>query len=203
MGISLKGVILKMITNDRNYRNFNVESGQDEYIVEGRAVVFDSPTMLYEWDGVQYFEIIDKNSFNGVDLSDVVLNIDHEGKPLARTKNGTLKLEIREDGLWFWADLSKSVQSREVYEEVKNGLFDKMSFSFTIKEHKYDKDTRTDTITKIKRLWDVSIVTYPAYEKTLLNARSFFKTEVEKEQQMLENIKLRKDKLKLKLKLEV
>lgn len=191
-----------MITKDRNYRHFEFRQQDEESkIVVGTPIVFDRSTVLYEMDGVQYREIIDKRALDGVDLTDVVLNIDHEGKPAARTKNGTLILEIRDDGLHMMADLNKNQTGRELYEDIRNGFFDKMSFAFSIAENSYNKETRTNTITKIKRLYDVSAVTYPAYQQTSLNARSFFKAEAEREQEILENIKLRKDKLKLILKI--
>jgi HK97 family phage prohead protease len=191
-----------MITKDRSYRSFDFKQEDDENkIVVGVPIVFDRSTVLYEFEGVQYREVIDKNALEGVDLSDVVLNIDHMGKPAARTKNGTLKLEIRQDGLYMFADLSKNETGRELYEDIRNGFFDKMSFAFSIAEKEYDKETRTMTIKKIKRLYDVSAVTYPAYQETSISARSFFEAEAEKERQVLEYIKLRKDRLKLKLKI--
>lgn len=191
-----------MITKDRNYRTFEFQQEDEENkIVVGVPIVFDRSTVLYEFEGVQYREVIDKNALDGVDLSDVVLNIDHMGKPAARTKNGTLKLQIRQDGLYMIADLNKNQTGRELHEDIRNGFFDKMSFAFSIAEKDYNKETRTMTIKKIKRLYDVSAVTYPAYQQTSINARSFFEMEIEKERELMEIRNLQIKKLKLKLKL--
>ena len=79
------------------------------------------------------------------------------------------------------ADLSSSRESRELFEEIKAGLIDKMSFAFTVNEESYDKATRTRRITGIKRLYDVAAVDIPAYNSTSIMARSFFEVEAERE----------------------
>ena len=89
-----------MISNDRLYRSFDFETDKEkEMLVRGLPVVFNNSTVLYKIDGVEYKEIIDARALEGADISDVVLNIDHQGKPAAKTRNQTLKLEIRQDGL--------------------------------------------------------------------------------------------------------
>lgn len=198
-----------MITKDREYRHFQFERAEgDDHTVNGIPIVFNRETVLYEIEGKQYREKIDPRALDGAIIDDVVLNIDHKGKPAAKTKNGTLKLEVRNDGVYMSADLGKNATGRELHEDIVNGFYDKMSFAFSIDEggDSYDRDTRTRTVTKIKRLYDVSAVTTPAYQETSISARSFFKLESEKEQ-MLEDINKRnkylKEKLKLKLLLEV
>ena len=170
-----------MITSDRMYRNFEVRAEPEGFIVEGYAAVFNSPAVMFEIDGKQYKEEIDRNAFNSTQMSDVVMNYNHQGKPVARTKNGTLMLNIDDYGLKIRADLSSSQESRELFEEIKSGLIDKMSFAFTVNEESYNKDTRTRRITGIKQLWDVAAVNFPAYDKTNIMARSFFEAEAEKE----------------------
>ncbi|NLD47496.1 MAG: HK97 family phage prohead protease [Clostridiaceae bacterium] len=181
-----------MISNDREYRSFDFEQSDDEkMIITGKAVVFNTPTVLYEIDGIQYKEVIAPGALDGVDLSDVVLVIDHEGKPAARTKNSTLKLEVRNDGLYIEADLSKNATGRELHEDIKNGFYQSMSFAFTVETDEYNRDTRTRTIKKVKRLYDVSAVSFPAYKNTSISARSFFEAEAEKEQKAKELAELR------------
>lgn len=170
-----------MITNDREYRSFNFDTNEESMIVRGKAIAFNSSTVLYEQNGIKYNEVIDSRALDGVDLSDVVLVIDHEGKPAARTKNGTLKLDLRADGLYIEADLSKNATGRELYEDIKNGFYQSMSFAFTVESEEYDRNTHTRTITKIKKLYDTSAVSYPAYKNTSISARSFFEVEAEKE----------------------
>lgn len=166
-----------MITKDRFYRAFDFEAREKtedgKLIVVGQPVVFNQETVIWEYDGIQYKEVIDARAFDECKMDDVVFNIDHEGKPAAKTKNRTLVLDIRADGLHMEADLSKNATGRELYDDIQNGFYDKMSFAFTVSESSYNKDTRIRTILKIKRLYDVSAVTFAAYEQTKLSARSW------------------------------
>lgn len=192
-----------MITKDRQYRNFDYKVDEEEMRLEGIPIVFDEETLLYEYDGVQYKEIIDRNALNGAKINDIVLNIDHEGKPAAKTKNGTLKFDIRGDGVYVEADLSKNATGRELYEDIKNGFYDKMSFAFTVEadgdEYIKGDNVRTRRITKIKEIYDVSCVTRPAYSQTSVSARSFFDAEAEKEQKALEDAKMRETQRRRRL----
>lgn len=182
-----------MITADRQYRAFDFQSNEEEMRVEGQAVTFETPTVMYEYDGLKFYEVISRNAFNNASMSDVVLNIDHGGKPAAKTKNGTLVLERSDSGLFIKADLSKNATGRELHEDIKNGFYDKMSFAFTVRKHSYNKETRTRTIEEIDRLFDVSAVTFPAYEQTSISARSFFEAEVEEMRQHSEELLKREE----------
>lgn len=164
----------------------------DAYRVRGTAVVFNTPTCLYEFDGVKYFEVIDRHAFDGCDMSDVIFNYNHGGKVVARLRNKTLSLSVTERGLDMEADLSGTAAGRDLYEEIDGGYVDKMSFSFTVRESKYDNVTHTRTITKIRKLYDVSAVDIPAYQETEISARSFFEMEHEKEVRALEQARRRK-----------
>lgn len=170
-----------MITKDRAYRHFEMRASKEENRVVGYAVVFDKEEIMYEYDGVQYKESVDRNAFKNAKMADVIMNFNHTGKPVARTKNGTLTLTVDEIGLQVSADLSGTEEGRRLFEEVKGGYIDRMSFSFTVSEETYDKVTHTRRITEIKRLYDVACVDIPAYESTSIQARSFFKAEAEKE----------------------
>lgn len=179
----------------RSLQNFALvprEEGSEEYRVKGTAVVFNTPTVLYECDGVKYCEIIDRHAFDGCDLSDVIFNYNHGGKVVARLRNKTLALHVTERGLEVEADLSGTQAGRELYEEIDGGYIDKMSFSFSVREAKYDSVTHTRTITKVKKLYDVSAVDIPAYEETSISARSFFTEEHGKELAALEQARRRK-----------
>jgi len=170
-----------MITKDRYYRPFEVRLSDEEMRVEGYAAIFDAETVMYEYDGIQYKEVIDRNAFNGTQMQDVVMNYNHSGKPVARTKNGTLQLIIDDIGLRVSADLGGTQEARNLYEEIKAGYIDKMSFAFTVNADEYNRDTHTRRITGIKRLYDVAAVDIPAYDTTSIQARSFFEAEAEKE----------------------
>ena len=154
------------------------DEGSKEYRVRGTAIVFNSPTVLWECDGVEYKEIIDRHAFDECDMSDVIFNYNHGGKVVARLRNKTLALNIDERGVNIDADLGGTTAGRELYEEIDGGYVDKMSFSFTVREASYDSVTHTRTITKVKKLYDVSAVDIPAYNDTSISARSFFEEEL-------------------------
>lgn len=67
-----------------------------DFYVEGYATTFDKPYLLYEWDGNKYYERIDRNALAGADMSDVIMQYNHEGKVLARLSNGTLGVEAND-----------------------------------------------------------------------------------------------------------
>ena len=168
------------------------EEGSEEYRVKGTAVVFDTPTVIAEYDGIKYCEVIDRHAFDECDLSDVIMNYNHAGKVVARLRNKTLALDINERGVDIEANLGGTTAGRELYEEIDGGYVDKMSFSFMVREAKYDSTTHTRTITKVKKLYDVSAVDIPAYNETSIAARSFFAVEHEKELAALEQARRRK-----------
>ena len=179
-----------MVTTDtREYRSFELRkknAEDDSMILEGRAVVFDSPEVMWEDGETKYYEQISKDAFKDAKIDDVILNMNHEGQALARTRNKTLVLDLNDDGLDIEADMSKSRASRDAYEAVQNGLLDKMSFAFTVEQDSYNAKTHTRTIEKIDRLYDVSLVNFPAYEATSVSARSYFAAKAEAERQAAE-----------------
>lgn len=172
-----------MISKNREYRSFDFEVKEDngDLIVEGVPVVFESPTVIYSFDGVDFFEVVDRHAFDKCNMSDVVFVENHEGTPGARTKNGSLEIKVDDVNVKSKANLRTSSKGPAMYNDIKSGIYDKMSFSFTVLKDSYDKLTRTRRILEIDRLYDVSVVTFPAYEQTSINARSFFEAEAEKE----------------------
>lgn len=189
-----------MISENREYRAFEMRIADGDMIVEGYAAVFESPTVLYSDSNVDYLEVVDRDAFANAQMTDVVMNYNHQGKPVARTKNGTLTLATDESGLRIRADLSGTEEGRRLYEEIKGGYIDKMSFAFTVSEDSYDRDTHMRCILRIERLYDVAAVDIPAYDATSISARSYFSAEAEKVKQA----EARAQKIqKLKLLLEV
>jgi HK97 family phage prohead protease len=170
-----------------------------EHYVEGYATTFNSPYELWEFDGIKYFEEIDRNALTGADMTDVIMQYNHTGEVLARLANRTLGIEVSEKGLFIFADLSKSPAARGVYEGISNELTTQMSWAFTILEEKYNKDTRTFTILKVKKVYDVSAVSYPANPETNIAARSRLDGVIEAEKR--EALARRARLLRLKLKL--
>ena len=170
------------VMKDREYRNLTLlkvpGENREKLIdsdcyVEGYATTFDEPYVLWEYDGVKYYETISRTALDGADMSDVILQYDHEGRVLARVSNKTLGIKPDSAGLFVYADLSKSKASQELYEEIGAGLVTKMSWSFRIEEDAYNKTTRTRTIQKISKVYDVSAVSYPANDSTHIAARSY------------------------------
>lgn len=184
---------------DAEYRSFNfeiraakTEGDEEELYVEGRAITFNDPTVIWEYDGVQYKEQVDDRALDEADMSDVIFNYNHGGKVMARTRNKTLELTIDKKGLKIKARLDGTEEGRKLYEEIKGGYIDRMSFRFITRESAYDNENHMRTIRKIKKLYDVSAVDIPAYDKTSISARSFFEAEAEQERKALDSAELRK-----------
>lgn len=170
-----------------------------DFYVEGLATTFGGPYEMAEIDGIKYYEQIDRHALDEADLSDVIMQYDHEGKVLARQSNGTLIVEPHDDGLFMAADLSKSTAAKEMYEEVKNGLITQMSWGFQVISDEYDVKTHTRTILKIKKVFDVSAVSIPANASTTITARSYAEGRAEVEKQEL--LERRRKSLLLKIKI--
>lgn len=124
---------------------------QNEMIVEGRAIVYDSPTVMYEIDGIKYYEVIQRGALDGTDLKDVPFKYNHSDSVMvmARTRNKTLELIPDDQGLLVRAKLANTTAGRDLYELIKRGDIDKMSFAFTVAEEAYDKETHTRKILRL------------------------------------------------------
>ncbi len=151
-------------------------------VLEGRAIVFDTPTPLFQdYDGTTYYEQIHHDALKGVDLSNVVLKYNHSEHvpPLASTKAGTLDLKVDSKGLGITARMANTTQASDIHELVRTGHLDKMSFAFTVANDAYDSKTKTRTIFSFDKIYDVSVVDFPAYEQTSISARNYIKAQQE------------------------
>lgn len=156
------------------------EAGE-RMIVEGYATTFNDPYTLWSYDGWTVIEQVDRHAFDNADMTDVIMQYDHEGRVFARMSNGTLELTPDEHGLHIRADLSGTEIGRQLYEEIKGGYTDKMSFGFTVEEdsrtetenHETGEVTILRTITAIRKLYDVSAVSLPANNATEISARAY------------------------------
>lgn len=175
-----------MDKNKRELRSLvTLEPNEQAYVVEGYAAKWE-PYLLWETDSGAVYERIDKNAFDGADMRDVIMQYDHSGRVFARKSNGTLELSVDDVGLFIRADLSRTQSSRELFEEIKAGLITKMSWAFTIDESSWNEKTRTFSVLKVKKVFDVSAVSIPANDETEINARSFvINGEIERMQQEL------------------
>ena len=174
--------------SDREYRDLaDILAPQDEEKrVQGYATTFDQPYMLFGDNSYQVWEVVDRNAFANTDMDDVIMQYNHEGRVFARTKNNTLTLRSDEHGLLIDADLGGTEIGRQLYEEIKGGYTDKMSFGFTVRGDEWDRRTEdgveisTRRITDIGKLYDVSAVSIPANDSTSISVRSLVDGEIEK-----------------------
>lgn len=170
--------IQKKIEQGREYRKMalEVKSEGDDYIVEGYATTFNEPYHLYYYDdaGHEVKEMVDRNAFEHTDMSDVIMQYDHEGKVYARLSNNTLELKTDDHGLFVRAYLGGTEIGRNLFEEIKGGYTNKMSFGFTVEDESMEADGKDylRTIKAIGKLYDVSAVSIPANDFTEISARS-------------------------------
>lgn len=185
----------KKIEQGREYRKMllEVREAEDEdYMVSGYATTFNDPYTLYRIDDDRVVkEQVSRNAFDNTDMSDVIFQFDHEGVVFARLSNETLKLHIDDHGLEVKAYLGGTANGRNLYEEIKGGYINKMSFGFTVTE---DDFIEADygylrTIKAVGKLFDVSAVSIPANDFTEISARNHCDgaiTEIEAERLRLE-----------------
>ena len=208
------------INEGRSYRdmkNFEVrsvsEGESDAKIAEGYATTFDEAYELGQWDDWDGYRVILKekiarSAFDETDMNDVIMQYNHEGRVFARTSNNTLTLTVDNHGLRVSADLGGTEIGRNLYEEIKGGYTNRMSFGFTVssderveaKDNENKIRTITRTITGIKKLYDVSAVSIPANDGTEISARSWCDgviAELTEEHRKAEDRAKQKQKIKL------
>ena len=181
--------------NEREYRSMTLtvrdaEGTRDEKkIVIGYASTFNEPYILWEDNEIIFREQVDPQAFENTDMSDVIMQYDHAGRVFARISNNTLKVAPNETGLYIEADLGGTELGRGLYEEIRGGYTDKMSFGFTVDSDEIlrteAEDGRVDvlrTITAVAKLYDVSAVSIPANNGTSIgvSTRSRIDGEIEK-----------------------
>ena len=176
----------------KEIRTFNVENlelrqeGEDNIVV-GYGSVFN--TLSNELGGFR--EIIAEGAFDGRLNDDVRFLINHDGLPLARTTNGTLKLTTDERGLKYEAQVANTSLGRDLIELMRNGTINQSSFAFVVEDDSWEvrDGVNVRTINKVSRLYDVSAVTYPAYEEASVALRSMEEWQKEEEdKKMQENL---------------
>ena len=187
------------MTKETRFSTIEKRDGEDEkMIVEGYAIVFDEETLIGDEER-GFIETIDKNALKETNMKDVPFKYNHNDVTLilARTRNGSLSLEVDEKGLKIRAELIDTTSNVDIYKSIVAGLLDKMSFAFTVKSQSWDRSGELPkrTITAIDRLFDVSVVDLPAYDQTSIQASSRSLELVETELKALddaENLERRK-----------
>jgi len=202
------------VKTNREYRNMRLEVREEtdgeNMTVRGYASTFDEPYTLYETDDWRLEEVVDKDAFTNTDMTDVIMQYDHEGRVFARIKNNTLAVTPDDHGLLIEADLGGTELGRQLYEEIRGGYTDKMSFGFTVDGEevtdKTDDDGKALTvrrITSIRKLYDVSAVSIPANDATEISVRNLTDGEIERlraERLEAEKAELERRRLEVKAK---
>ena len=166
-------------------RSYSVElraDTDDNGVIEGTPIVFGKKTRIKDWYG-EYDEVIDARALDNADLKDVRLFVNHDTDKitLARSKNNnpnsTMSFIVDETGMHITAklDVENNVEARAVYSAIKRGDVDGMSFMFRVKDEEWqdiDAEIPTRIIRGISIVHEVSVVNYPAYPQTSVNARS-------------------------------
>ena len=160
--------------------NLNVETraeGDDaqSLVLVGMPIVFDTPTVIHDPFIGDYNEVIKRTALDETVLDDTRLLYNHDSNkiPLARTPK-TMSLNVAEKGVEMRAVLANTATSQEVYTAVERGDLSGMSFAFKVPKggDSYDRATNTRTISKIEKVYEVSVVPFPAYPQTSVEARS-------------------------------
>lgn len=192
--------------NDKEFRYNAVEcreEGDGQLLIEGYPIVFESETLIGD-EEYGFREVISKNALDGANMKDVPLRYNHNNTNyiLARTRNKSLALTIDDKGLFMRAVLQSDVQAhRDAYNMVRSGLLDKMSFAFNVTSQTVETGKiPLRRVESIGRLFDVSIVDFPAYDTSSVYARSF--ESVETEMKRLENLKRQSVETDLRLEIE-
>ena len=215
--------IEQKLNEGRQYRNIDVSSferrAEDEKKdVSGYATTFNQPYELFRdaFEGVVYIveEQIDRNAFSETDMSDVIMQYDHEGRVFARTSNGTLELDPDDHGLHIRADLGGTEIGRQLFEEIEGGYTTKMSFGFRVGSDKREQTEERDengvttirvlrTILTISRLYDVSAVSLPANDATSISARTFCDGVIAEVMEEFQKREDQRKRIRIKSKMEV
>lgn len=149
-------------------------AGSESLILEGMPIVYDQPTTINDPAG-KYIEIIRSGALDGADLTDARLLYNHDLNkvPLARTPK-TMQFSKDPAGLKMSATLPATEEARSVHTAVKRGDLSGMSFAFKVPEggDRFDAETNTREIFKIEKVYEISVVPFPAYPQTSVEARA-------------------------------
>ena len=194
------------LKNERQIRALQMFAPADtkridsNYYVEGYAARYE-PYVLYEDDAGPVYERFEPGCFDNCDMSDVILQLNHQGTVFARQSNGSLIVEANEVGLFTAADLGRTSGARNLYEEISAGMITKMSWGCILGNYYYDKDTRTIVHLSVKKIFDVSAVSIPANQNTEINARSWADGVIDLAARSEAELDERRRKLRLKIQL--
>lgn len=170
-----------------------------EYYVEGYAARYDPYVLYHDYDDQPVYERFERGCFDNCDMSDIIMQFDHEGKVLARTSNGSLIVEVTDEGLFVAADLGRTEAARDLYEDIKAGMITKMSWRFRVGTHYYDQESRTIVHKTVKKVYDVAPVSIPANDDTEIGARAWVDGEIAQAARSEAELDERRRKLRTKI----
>lgn len=170
-----------------------------DHYVEGFAARYEPYILYYDYDGQPIYERFERGCFDDCDMSDIIMQYDHEGKVMARTSNGSLIVEVTDEGLFVAADLSRTEAARDLHADIEAGMVTKMSWRFRTGNFYYDKDTRTIVHLTVKKIFDVSAVSIPANDNTEINARAWVDGEIDRVTRREVELEERRRKLRAKI----
>lgn len=198
------------VMSDREYRNFEVralepqeqqEEDEQRKVVRGYASTFENQYTLWDDGETIIREVIDRHAFDDTDMSDVIMQYDHEGRVFARASNDTLRVAPDEVGVAIEADLGGTELGRQIYDEVRGGYTNKMSVGMKIdrsrdvwtSEQLNGKNVEVRRVMRVAKLYDVSAVSIPANDATSISVRSLVDGVIERltaERQEAEKLEL-------------
>lgn len=167
-----------------------------EHYVEGYAARYEPYVLYYDYDGEPVYERFERGCFDNCDMSDIIMQYDHAGKVMARTSNGSLIVEVTDDGLFVAADLGRTEAARDLYSDIQAGMVTKMSWRFRTGTYYFDQETRTIVHKTVKKIFDVAPVSIPANDDTEINARAWVDGEIAQAARREAELEIRRRKLR-------
>lgn len=197
--------------NEREYRDIDLGGMELRTLDDGQMVVEGYAAKWNEyvlWDDGEYrmLERFNPHAFDNTDLSDIIMQLNHEGRVYARGGNKTLIVGPDEIGLKMAAYLGGTEEGRKIFEEIKGGYLTKMSHSFRRKRSKREVIENLDEhridihveILEVAKEYDVSAVSLPANDATEISARSYSEgviAEVKQERLAIEAQRRKKEQI--------
>lgn len=206
----------RKLNDGREFRDMEIRALADEtdaqMIVEGYATTFNQPYELWREPGYTVMEQIDARALDEADVSDVIMQYNHEGRVFARNTNGTLMLKPDDVGYFTRAILGGTDIGRQLYQEIKGGYTNKMSWAFRVEKDRRDIEENAETgevkilrtILKVSKVYDVSAVSLPANPATTISARSYGEgviAEAKAERQRAEEERIAKEKARARIRI--
>lgn len=174
----------------------------DKY-VEGYAAKYGTYLFYDGGEEGKIYERFEPGCFADCDMSDIIMQYDHQGRVYARNSNGSLLVEPDDVGLFIAADLDRTEPARGLYDDIAAGMITKMSWRFKVGAYHIERTAGSNDVTivhtKVKKVYDVSAVSIPANDDTELNARAWVDGVIAREARREAELDERRRKLRIKI----